>query len=154
MGTSHNGLNRLLTLDDFEAEQCVTHYYEKDGRWYWYCMTDDTGSGKRKQHLKGHTKPGDAAVAAKYHRNAKHRARKQKAYRAWWWNAIMTTTDLDFFVALWENHWGARIWDEDPSDIMARVQSDNDLWEYVKRLNSDGLHGQRQANAKAAQSFK
>lgn len=48
----------------------------------------------------------------------------------------MTTTDLEYFEQLWNNHWGVSLRDCDPSDVMASVQSDNHLWEYMKKLNS------------------
>ena len=139
-------LSKILTHKDFDVIGCVTHHYEKDGMWFWHCMTCNTGSGKRHKHINGHRLEGDAAIATKYHRNAKRLERQQELFRAWWWEQIMTTADVEFFVALWEDHWGVKIWDEDPSDIMASVQSDNHLWEYMKKLNG---YGRREGRAKA-----
>lgn len=137
---SHLGYVNLKQLSDFPVEECVTHYYEKDGKWFWHCITCDTGSGKRREHLRGHKGEGDAKVATKYHRNAKRMERQQKAMRAWWWKEIMTTTDLDYFVRLWQQHWQIMTWEEDPSDTMATVQSDNYLWNYMIKLNK-GING-------------
>lgn len=128
-------MTQLKSFKDFEVEECVTHYYEKNGKWFWHCMTCDTGSGKRREHLRGHKGEGDAEVATKYHRNAKRLERQQVLYRAWWWKEIMTTTDLEHFKALWLTHWGSYL-DEDAEDVMASVQSDNHLWQYMTGLNS------------------
>lgn len=128
----------LKKPSDFPVEECVTHFYEKDGHWFWHCMTCNTGSGKRHKHLNGHKNEGDAAVATKYHRNAKRLERQQKLYRAWWWKEIMTTKDLDYFIKLWQSHWGVMNTVTDPEDIMASVQSDNHLWTYMVKINGQG----------------
>lgn len=126
----------LKTLGDFAVEECVTHHFEKDGKWFWYCLTCHTGSGKRHEHLRGHKREGDAAVGAKYHRNAKRVIRQEKLYRAWWWKEVMTTQDLDYFLRLWQTHWGVLPPPEDPDDLMASVQSDNYLWNFMVKLQT------------------
>lgn len=139
-GAFDSHLGYVKTFDDFTVEECVTQYYEKDGKWFWYCMTCHTGSGKRPQHLKGHKGEGDALVATKYHRNAKRVQRKMELYRAWWWKEIMTTQDLDYFLKLWTTHYPEIKRDVDQEDLMATVQSDNCLWDYMIKLNK-GING-------------
>lgn len=134
------GVLPLKKIEDFSVPECVTQYYEKDGKWFWYCMTCDTGSGKRREHLRRHKGEGDAKFATEYHRNAKRIERRQKLYRAWWWLEVMTTTDLEYFIALWRAGNNPEIKD-DPSDLMAVVQSDNHLWEYMVKLNGQTGNG-------------
>jgi len=72
--------NKILKPEDFSVEECVTHYFEKDGRWFWYCLTEHTGSGKRREHLRGHRLEGDVKVAIKYHTKAKRNNRQGRAW--------------------------------------------------------------------------
>lgn len=126
----------LKAPENFEVSECVGHFYEDSGSWFWHCVTCDTGSGKRRTHLRGHKREGDAAVALKYHRNAKRMQRQQKLYRAWWWREVMTTADPELFAALWlAHHW--EIAQGEVCDVMASVQSDNHLWNYAAKLNKD-----------------
>lgn len=129
----------MKQLNDFEVQECVGHFYEKDGMWFWHCMTCNTGSGKRHKHINGHKRDGDAAVALKYHRNAKRIGRQEKLYRAWWWREVMTTADPDHFAKLWlTHHWSSEIGEHDIGDVMAKVQSDNYLWGHMVKLSKEG----------------
>jgi hypothetical protein len=127
----------VITMEDFEVVECVTHYFQHDnGKWLWHCLTCNTGSNKYSRHSKGHKLEGDAATGAKYHTNAKRMERRQACYRAWWWREIMTTRDSDHFMKLWiSNKYFRHHEPDDPSDLMSTVQSDNNLWNYMLKLN-------------------
>lgn len=135
------GVLPLKKIEDFSVPECVAHYYEAlPNAWFWHCLTCDSGSNKNKRHPNGHKHEKDAKEGMKYHSNAKRMERQQKLYRAWWWLEVMTTTDLEYFIALWRagNHPEIK---DDPSDLMAVVQSDNRLWEYMVKLNGQTGNG-------------
>lgn len=129
-------MEKILKPEDFSVEECVTHYFEKDDRWFWYCLTEHTGSGKRRKHLRGHMREGDVKVAIKYHTNAKRRVRQNRVWLAWYYKVIMTTKDLDYFLRLWAVRFPLPE-QTDQEDLMARIQSDNYLWQYMLGLQHD-----------------
>lgn len=108
----------LLNPSDFEVEECLVQYYmheawqEHPGKWFWHCLTCDTGSGRRAKFRRGHQQEGDAKVASKYHRNQKRKNRQGAAWYKWWYKSLMTTTDLELFAALWNQRNGFRHWQD------------------------------------------
>jgi len=67
-----------------EVEECVTQTYEKDGRWWRYCLVCDDGSNKFGKHPRGHATEADAKMSARMHARDKTAARLAKArYRDW-----------------------------------------------------------------------
>ena len=127
----------ILAPESFEVVECVTQFYRADnGRWVWSCMTCEASSKSWGRPHRGHKLAADAATGAKYHRNAKRMQRQAECYRAWWWRQIMTTSDLDHFMALWRGYFtSSRFEDFEASDIMACVQADDDLWNYMTKMN-------------------
>lgn len=123
--------------EDFEVEECVTHYYysEDERGWRWHCLTCDTGTQVQKHGRRLHKLEGDAAVGAKYHRNAKKLQRQKERWRAWWYHKIMDIKDLEEF----RNHWRSYWWDHWPKlneidlDGMNRIQADEYLMGMAKK---------------------
>lgn len=117
--------------EDFEVPHCVGHHYyaPEKKRWRWHCLTCDTGSGKRPVHRRGHHEEWQAAYGFQTHANAMRIQRQQELYRAWWWQTIMTTEDVEVFRQLWLAHHGHSLDGELVGRIMATVQADERLRE-------------------------
>lgn len=127
-------MNEILWPQNFEVEDCLVQYYQHEewqehpGKWFWHCLTCDTGSGRRLKRRWGHKLEGDVKVASKYHRNQKRKNRQQTLWREWWFENLMTTTDVEFFGKLWNARFGFGQWenstrtDMTPEEKMRHIQ--------------------------------
>lgn len=117
--------------EDFDVLDCVGHHYyaPEKKKWLWHCVTCDCGTNKNwvTKHRWGHKQESSAAAGFEDHKRTMRMQRQQELYRAWWWQTIMTTKDVEVFRQLWLTHCGMRIAQDRVVAIMATVQSDPDL---------------------------
>lgn len=138
----------LLSPNDFEVEECLVQFYQRDvladsnGNygWWWHCITCDEASAKfrdrdrRRKKLRehGHRTESDAMCGATMHAQAKKIHRQGIAWRKWWTKALMTTKDINFFIALWDQQYGYKAherWRKDLThqQIMEHIQTPNHI---------------------------
>lgn len=98
---------------------CVPEIYEKDGRWWRYCLTCDDGSNKYRRHPRGHRSRGDAEMSFRDHSRQLDRNRKAIAAYNRWRTAVLATDDWTYFNELWHaRHPGIQLMPETPERVV------------------------------------
>lgn len=126
---------RVKWPSDFPAIECVSHYFERDGKWFWYCVSCHTGSGKRKAHKKGHKTRESAFEATKMHSKEMRIAQQHNQWKAWWYAELLTTDDVEYFAKLWTMEYGTRIDIVDFTKVMKNVQGDSYIRKFAESMN-------------------
>lgn len=131
---------------EFLVLDCVTHFFEKDRRWFWYCLTCDTGSDKHTQRYKRRRGPGHrtdvaAAEGATTHAADMKRNRQVKLWNNEVWRRISVVEDLAEFKYLWF------IRHPDTKNQIAPATLSEAVMDYCRRSATDLLERENVSNA-------